>query len=255
MNVVIFAGPTLSASEGARVLDATYLPPAAQGDLYRAALGKPVAIGLIDGYFERVPSVSHKEILWAMKQGVHVFGAASIGALRAAELSAFGMEGVGEIFKSFESGALEDDDEVAVVHADAEDGYRPFSEAMVNLRATLQAAQATGVLGEDTRSTLEFFAKGLFHADRTWPALFQQAQETGLDAAGLDAFRRFVTEHRVDQKRLDAFELLQTLRARLEAGLPPKDTRFAFFHTDAWEHVRQKAEATPSPDPASFRYL
>lgn len=242
MNVVIFAGPTLSASEGARVLDATYLPPAAQGDLYRAALGKPVAIGLIDGYFERVPSVSHKEILWAMKQGVHVFGAASMGALRAAELSAFGMEGVGEIFQAFASGEMEDDDEVAVVHADAEDGYRPFSEAMVNIRATLQAARAAGILGEDTRSMLEAFAKGLFHADRSWPALFQQARETGLDAAGLDAVHRFVTEHRVDQKRLDALALLGTLRARLEAGLPPKETRYSFSHTDAWEHVRQKVE-------------
>ncbi|RKI15821.1 hypothetical protein D7Y15_12895 [Corallococcus sp. AB030] len=246
MNVVIFAGPTLSASEGARVLDATYLPPAAQGDLYRAALGKPVAIGLIDGYFERVPSVSHKEILWAMKQGVHVFGAASMGALRAAELSAFGMEGVGEIFKAFASGALEDDDEVAVVHAAAEDGYRPFSEAMVNLRATLQAARAAGILGEESRRTLESFAKGLFHADRSWPALFQRARETGLDVAGLEAFRRFVTEHRVDQKRLDAFALLHTLHARLEAGLPPKETRYAFSHTDAWEHIRQKVGAAPA---------
>ncbi|RUO88425.1 hypothetical protein D7Y11_35570 [Corallococcus sp. AB018] len=244
MNVIIFAGPTLSASEGARVLDATYLPPAAQGDLYRAALGKPVAIGLIDGYFERVPSVSHKEILWAMKQGVHVFGAASMGALRAAELSAFGMEGVGEVFKAFASGALEDDDEVAVVHADAEDGYRPFSEAMVNIRATLQAARAAGVLGEDTQRMLESFAKGLFHADRSWPELFQKAQETGLDAARIEAFRHFVTEHRVDQKRLDALALLHTLRARLEAGLPPKEPLYAFSHTDAWEHVRSKVGDT-----------
>ncbi|NNC04816.1 hypothetical protein HJC10_18415 [Corallococcus exiguus] len=242
MNVIIFAGPTLSASEGARVLDATFLPPAAQGDLYRAALGKPVAIGLIDGYFERVPSVSHKEILWAMKQGVHVLGAASMGALRAAELSAFGMEGVGEVFKAFASGTLEDDDEVAVVHAAAEDGYRPFSEAMVNIRATLQAAQAAGVLGEGTRSTLESFAKSLFHADRSWPALFQRARETGLDSAELDPLRHFVTKHRVDQKRSDALELLHTLRARLKAGLHAKETRYAFSHTDAWEHVRQKGK-------------
>ncbi|HYO73072.1 MAG TPA: TfuA-like protein, partial [Archangium sp.] len=161
MKVVIFAGPTLSAEEGRRELDAVYLPPAAQGDLYRAALGKPVAIGLIDGYFERVPSVSHKEILWAMKQGVHVFGAASMGALRAAELAAFGMEGVGEIHEAFASGALEDDDEVAVVHADAEEGYQPLSEAMVNIRATLQAAQGARVLGEETRLSLEQCAKAL----------------------------------------------------------------------------------------------
>jgi hypothetical protein len=69
-----------------------------------------------------------------MKQGVHVFGAASMGALRAAELAAFGLEGVGDIYEAFASGALEDDDE-------AEGGYRPLSEAMVNIRPTLQAAE------------------------------------------------------------------------------------------------------------------
>ena len=48
--------------------------------------GAAEAIGIIDGYFERVPSVWHKEILWAMAEGIHVFGSASMGALRAAEL-------------------------------------------------------------------------------------------------------------------------------------------------------------------------
>ncbi|RKH21376.1 hypothetical protein D7X74_01465 [Corallococcus sp. CA047B] len=243
MKVVIFAGPTLHGVKGREELEALYLPPAAQGDLYRAALAKPVAIGLIDGYFERVPSVSHKEILWAMKQGVHVFGAASMGALRAAELAAFGMEGVGEIHEAFASGALEDDDEVAVVHGDAGEGYRPLSEAMVNIRATLQAAGRAGALDPETRHRLERLAKGLFHAERSWPALFKRGQEAGLDEEGLAACRRFVAENRVDQKQLDGLCLLRTLRAKLEAGLPPKQTRYPFSHTDAWEHIRLKAEA------------
>lgn len=247
MKVVIFAGPTLSGVDCPRELEALYLPPAAQGDLYRAALGKPVAIGLIDGYFERVPSVSHKEILWAMTQGVHVFGAASMGALRAAELAAFGMEGVGDIYEAFASGALEDDDEVAVVHAEAEEGYRPLSEAMVNIRVTLQAAERAGVLGQQARHTLEQLAKGLFHADRSWPALLKKGQEAGLEAAGLEACRRFVAGSRVDQKRLDGLRLLHTLRAKLEAGLLPKQTRYPFSHTDSWEHIRRKAEATLPP--------
>ncbi|MDC0713641.1 TfuA-like protein [Stigmatella sp. ncwal1] len=247
MKVVIFAGPTLSGVDCHRELEALYLPPAAQGDLYRAALGKPVAIGLIDGYFERVPSVSHKEILWAMKQGVHVFGAASMGALRAAELAAFGMEGVGDIYEAFASGALEDDDEVAVIHAEAEEDYRPLSEAMVNIRATLQAAERAGVLGQEARHTLERLAKGLFHADRNWPGLLKRGQEAGLEVAVLEACRRFVAESRVDPKRLDGMRLLHTLRVKLEAGLPPKQTRYPFAHTDSWEHIRRKAEATLPP--------
>src|SRR6185503_9427900 len=117
MKVYLFTGPSLSAEEGKKELDAIYRPPAAQGDVYRAALDAPRAIGIIDGYFERIPSVSHKEVLWAMAQGIHVFGSASMGALRAAELAAFGMEGVGVIYEAFKRGELDADDEVAVAHA------------------------------------------------------------------------------------------------------------------------------------------
>ena len=46
---------------------------------------------IVDGSFQWTPAVWHKEILWAMGRGVHVFGAASMGALRAAELDGFGL--------------------------------------------------------------------------------------------------------------------------------------------------------------------
>ena len=84
------------------------------------------AIGIIDGYFENIPSVWHKEILWAMSQGIHVFGSASMGALRAAELAPFGMEGVGAIFEAYRDGWLEDDDEVA-----SEDGLHASRGAVM----------------------------------------------------------------------------------------------------------------------------
>src|SRR6266446_2586246 len=116
MSIVVFTGPTISAEDALQELEATYLPPVSQGDVYRAAVRKPLAIGIVDGYFDRVPAVWHKEILWTMSQGIPVYGSASMGALRAAELAECGMVGVGSIFEAFHSGALEDDDEVAVTH-------------------------------------------------------------------------------------------------------------------------------------------
>src|SRR5216110_1776771 len=116
MTVYIFTGPTISAGEAKLELEAIYLPPAAEGDVYRAALHRPQAIGIIDGYFQSVPAVRHKEILWAMAKGIHVFGSASMGALRAAELWPFGMEGVGRVFGAYRDGLIEDDDEVALTH-------------------------------------------------------------------------------------------------------------------------------------------
>ena len=139
--ICVFLGPTLASRDARLVLEADYRPPAAQGDVFRAVDHGAVAIGIIDGYFQRIASVWHKEILWAMKQGVHMFGSASMGALRAAELHGFGMRGVGQIFADYRDGVLVDDDEVAVLHGPAEADYVAVSEAMVNIRATLAAAQ------------------------------------------------------------------------------------------------------------------
>ena len=58
-----------------------------------------------------------QEILYAMSAGAEVAGAASVGALRAAELSPFGMIGIGSIYRPFAAGHWTDDDEVAVMHA------------------------------------------------------------------------------------------------------------------------------------------
>lgn len=237
MTVYIFTGPTLSAERGRAVIDAVFLPPCGQGDVYRAARREPSAIGIIDGYFERVPAVWHKEILWAMSRGVHVFGAASMGALRAAELAPFGMRGVGVIYERVRAGELEDDDEVAVAHGPADSGYRALSEAMVNIRATLEAAEARGVIGAEIRVALEGEATGLFYTERSYPALWQRAAERGLDEGTLAALRAFVSEHRVDQKREDALAMLRVM-AEHGAGNPGrKRVAYAFEHTDAWEQL------------------
>lgn len=245
MTVYIFTGPTLSADDGEQELDAIYLPPAAQGDVYLAAREQPIAIGIIDGYFERVPSVAHKEVLWAMAQGVHVFGSASMGALRAAELAAFGMQGVGEIYDAFASGALEADDEVAVTHAAAEDGYRALSEAMVNIRATLATAATAGVISTATRATLEAIARSSFYADRCYPIILARARQAGVDGGELSAFAAFLPAGRVDQKRADALAMLRAMRAWLDGAPMPKRVRYHFEHTDAWEHIRATAEQAP----------
>jgi hypothetical protein len=188
-----------------------------------------VAIGLVDGYFARVPAVWHKEILWAMSQGIHVFGAASMGALRAAELAAFGMEGVGAIFEQYRSGALIDDDEVAIVHAGADRGYQPLSEAMVNVRATLAAAERAGVIA-DGRSLAAALA-ALPYPERSFSA-------PELDAAEMAALRRWLPTGRVDQKREDALAMLRVMAERARLGWVPKQVDYRFAPSDAFEALR-----------------
>jgi hypothetical protein len=236
MSVYVFTGPTLKPEEGRELLDAIYLDPVSQGDVYRVALKRPQAIGIIDGYFERIPSVWHKEIMWAMKQGIHVFGSASMGALRAVELEAFGMEGVGAIYEAFRTGELEDDDEVAVIHGSRETGYRLGSEALVNIRFTLSKARDARVLAGASSAALLAIAKDLFYPDRSYPELLRIARERGLPSTDLDAFQEWLPRGQVNQKRDDARAMLETMRERLAAGLRPKQVSYSVENTTIW-HV------------------
>src|SRR5262247_1899294 len=142
----IFSGPSLPPSLAPRYPDITWLPPVQQGDVYRAARLRPALIGIVDGNFETVATVWHKEILWAMAQGIHVYGAASIGALRAAELAPFGMHGVGVIYQQYQTSELLDDDDVALLHGPADLDYVEVTEAMVNVQATIDRAQQLSII-------------------------------------------------------------------------------------------------------------
>lgn len=250
MTIVVFTGPTLPPSEAAKELQATYLPPVSEGDVYRAALQKPRAIGIIDGYFENVPSVWHKEILYAMSRGVHVFGASSMGALRAAELAAFGMEGVGAVFQAYHDGHLEDDDEVAVTHGPAELGFPLLSEAMVCIRRTLSDACAGNVISEATRQSLEALAKALHYRERAYGTLISQGLAAGLAKQELDRFKAWLPGGRVDQKREDAVLLLRTLRERFRGKPSVKQVQFHFEHTLHWDQAARQSGQGHTPGSA-----
>jgi hypothetical protein len=246
-RVYVFIGPSIPVEAArAELPEAEYLPPVAQGDVYRVARHGARAIGIIDGFFERQPAVWHKEILWALSHGIPVYGSASMGALRAAELSVFGMQGVGAIFEAFDSGQLEDDDEVAVAHTSAEDGYRALSEPLVNIRPTLQAAESANVLGSQTRAALEEIARALFYPERSYPNIVRRGLAEGLPRGELDGLLGWLPRHRIDQKRADALSMLRLMRQHLEAGQAPPAVEFRFVHTTFWEAAVQTASATSS---------
>ena len=260
MKCCIFAGPTLREADRGRLPDALWLPPAKQGDVYRAVtLLQPRCIAIVDGYFQWVPAVWHKEILWAIRCGVHVFGAASMGALRAAELAAYGMHGVGRICAAYRSGVLppfeepfEDDDEVAVVHGPEQSGYLAASEAMVNIRMTLAVAAGAGVIEPQTLFALAALAKGLHFPQRSYDRVLREARARGVATAQLDALEAFLPHGRVDQKRADAIELIDALQVFGASDPAPCRARFHFEHTTLWERVvRDLAQGLPhSPSDA-----
>ncbi|MBB3658436.1 hypothetical protein FHX15_003683 [Rhizobium sp. BK650] len=227
---VIFAGPTLHGANLPPNADYELRPPARQGDFFRAIQDGANVIGLIDGLYEYVPAIWHKEILFGLSQGVHVFGAASMGALRAAECSAFGMVGLGEIYGGFASGVLENDADVAQSHGPAEMGFIPLSEPLVNVRATisqcLECSQITSVEHDQLRDA----AERIFFKDRTYRRLVQSAIQ---DADRADAVLAVLRANNVNLKLRDAQLLVETVISTPDRRFAP-DFSWTFETTSVW---------------------
>jgi hypothetical protein len=213
--ICIFVGPTLSVEDARAVLNAVYLPPVASGDLDDAIRRyDPQIIGIIDGVVEPAPAVRHREILYALSEGVHVFGASGVGALRAAELHAFGMIGVGRIFEDYLSGRTEE-----------------HSEAMVDIRYALELAHDRGVITMPSALYIEALAKQLSSSERSWSRVFAEARHAGVPVAQLSALKRWITVEKPNLKREDALQLLDRMRELLSAPLAPHVPSFELAST------------------------
>lgn len=242
MKVVVFLGPSLPVEEAREILDAIYLPPVEQAHLVSAVTThRPDVVGIVDGLFGQALSVWHKEILHALHEGVAVFGASSMGALRAAETEAFGTIGVGEIFRMYRDREIEDDDEVALVHGDPGSGYPKLSEPMVNLRATFRRAVELGRMDEPARERWTRISKSLFYPERTIPRILRAASLEGVAEAEIERVRAILRDDYVDLKRQDAIAMLEAIRD-LPPGFrhdpaPGGERRFDFTRSQLFESL------------------
>jgi hypothetical protein len=246
---VLFAGPSLHGTEWIsetehRVEDVLCAPPAAQGDIARMVIRGASVIGLIDGRFEDTAAVWHKEILYALENGVQIFGAASMGALRAAECAVFGMIGVGIVYERYASGELADDAAVAQVHAPAELGSFPLTEALVNVEASLERFQKLKAITIEEAAALKAAARRMFFKERTWPNIIAEADL----ASGFRGKRllELVARCKLDVKREDALTLARYL-AYLEPTRLATAWPWRMQHTKTWDQALAllRSEARP----------
>jgi hypothetical protein len=246
----VFLGPTVPVAEASRLVDAAFLPPARQGDVYRAVKRlRPAIIGIIDGYFHQSASVWHREILWAMAEGIHVLGAGSMGALRAAELQKYGMRGVGRVFEAYRDGRFEpfqepfeDDDEVAVIHGPPETGFVQVSEAMVDIRDNLARAAEAGVITDDMRDHLAAVGKAMLYRQRSLGRILEKAGADEPMSAELRALAAWLPHHRTSRKQLDASDMLREIKL-LIADFPGRyEPRFRLEPAAVWVRFLEQEE-------------
>ncbi len=229
MRAVIFLGPSCP-DLGFDDPMVTVRPPAAAGDIYRAARRGFALIGLIDGRFEDRQTVQHKEILYALSRGVHVWGGASMGALRAVECGPYGMRGFGDIFALYRDGVIDGDHEVAVSYGPADLGYPALSEPMVNVRATVASAVAGGCIdageGEEILST----ASGIHYKDLTWDALVARLN----NPETRNKLNAFLPHGRVDLKARDARRMVEAVQQAVAETMRPFVADFELQPTHHW---------------------
>jgi hypothetical protein len=203
-RVVVFTGPSLSAAEArARLPGAEVRPPIRRGDLPRAVADGFEVAGIIDGTYVMERTASPAEIRAALAQGVVLYGAASLGALRAVELGAEGFHGIGVIHDWYRRGVTIRDDEVVVaMHPET---HAALNDPLINLRYACLRAQAAGVLDEAEAHRLLTVYASYHFSDRHYVRLLRDRPSP--------RFAAFLAAHRptLDLKRRDALALMDHL--------------------------------------------
>ena len=208
-EVVVFLGPSLAHADAAEVLAADYRPPVMRGDLRNLAPG--TVVGLIDGVFEQDLSVSPTEIGHAVARGVVVFGGASMGALRAAEVP--GVIGVGRIHGWYRDEVVVRDDEVALLFD--ESTGRALTVPTVNVRHAVDRLCRPGTIDRATGDRIVAAALDLPFKERTYRTILARAGLAGRDDT--DDLAAMLETH--DLKREDALAVLEAIDRHL--ALPP----------------------------------
>ncbi len=209
MTVMIFLGPSLPVETARELLIAEYHPPAKRGAVLHALEKKPEAIGIVDGRIDC--PVSHKEILVALDRGTRIFGAGGMGALLAADLHHFGMVGVGEIFTSYNAGALEDDDEVIMAFGDASLDTLPSPQAMVDIRDACLAAEANGYISSEVAARVIATGKAQHPRYRHFSLIFEILARKNVSQECIEPFRQFLAQYKPSLTERDAITMLHRI--------------------------------------------
>jgi hypothetical protein len=211
-KIVIFTGPSLGLKDAKKVFNkATYMPPIIRGDAIKAIERGAKIIGIIDGIFFKEVAVSPRELISILDKGVILVGGSSMGALRAAELDAYGMIGVGQVYEMYRKGEINSDDEVALIFAP--DTLKPLSEPLVNIRYNLKSLSESNIIDLKTSENLLKIAQRLYYPLRTHERIIELAiDEKLLTKEEGDKILNLMTRNRIDLKKLDAIKVIEKVK-------------------------------------------
>ena len=172
--------------------------------------------GIVDGSIDETDQLTATEIVEALRaRPIELFGGASMGAIHAAELGAAGMRGLGHVFRLFQRRAVQDRDEVYVLHAPREFRYRCLTIPLINIRFTLRRLRRNGWLDSTQEGAIARFMKEVPWFERDWESLGKVVEIVLGYQQHESLTRRFRALYR-DVKREDALLVVSKLHSKRE---------------------------------------
>ncbi|MBN4059202.1 hypothetical protein JYT22_00960 [Endomicrobium sp. AH-315-J14] len=202
--VKVYSGLSLTEAEVREALpECVFSEPVKRDDLLADVEAGVNVVVILDGKFQQSLAVSPSEILDALRSGMRVYGASSMGALRAAELYPQGMVGVGRIYRWIRSEPYFRDDYLGQIFREF-GSVRDASEPYVDVHFGLRGLCEAGAIDEEARAELDELYRDMHFTDRDLRALERAvAGKPVLEAA----VRELATK--CDQKRRDGLEALE----------------------------------------------
>ncbi|MBC7465409.1 MAG: hypothetical protein H7256_05400 [Bdellovibrio sp.] len=222
-KIKIYAGLSVSEKIVKKYLpQAQFSKPIKRNDLYDDLKNGVQVIGIIDGEFLQSLSVSPTEIHDVLRCGVSVYGASSMGAMRAAELSEYGMVGCGEIFEHIQSDSYFRDDKLGQIYFE---GMGIESIPFVDFYMGAKGLVRRGVVSKAHANLLIEVYLDLHFSRRNFSSLEAIVRKHANGAKLLISVKK-IRNQMVYQKRADGISLLKHIAKNL--ALHDKQLRLLF---------------------------
>jgi TfuA protein len=205
---IVFLGPSLKLEKAKNIINADFRPPAKKGDFIKLSLFSDTRkVVLIDGVFlQDYPPTPIEVFQVIRKTNFKVYGASSIGALRAVELEKFGMVGIGKIFEFYKKEIINSDDEIAVTF---DSNYNLLSEAMIDIRYNIFLAWKRQIIDKETKQIMIKLAKSIYFPFRSYDNIIDKSLDMySLHKKSILNFKDYISTNRKSLKELDALRAL-----------------------------------------------
>jgi len=227
-KILAFTGGSLPPADRSTGEDIVYVAPAEQGDMIATVLEGFETALIMDGYFYTKFPCTPFEVMLAMEEGVNVFGASSIGALRAVELDRYGMNGMGYVYEYLKASDVKPYHIVAQTYTE---GDAQLTVPLVQLISFLESAVRDGVIGQDEFRTCFHAAESIHFPSLSYRHLFSKlVGEKRIEPAKVALLEKYYDKKGRDEfdvKKKDALLLMKSFSAVI-GGREPDYTSTTF---------------------------